>query len=325
MKEFWVNQNKSIDITVSERNAISVVRSCAMLMIVLCHLLQAYGNNLAWLFNAGVQVFFVLSGYLYGHKYIADWRKWFSARIRKLYIPVALFSVVMLTVMKFVCSEPVKLLNYVSYLLDIQAFRGGYNGLSHLWFMTAIAVCYATTPLLQRFKKFAPYLLLILLVANALIYMMLKKDIACFTWISLYSAGYCYARLGRFRKYALCFFSVLFVLLTCCLNWEVILQYDNVLNKAWHGVAGVVFCLLGIKTFSRLPVARLMPAIAPFDKYSFYIYITHHIFILGPLALIPHISSTYLAISLVVVSTILSTTALVMATNYINNKIIKTS
>lgn len=39
--------------------------------------------------------------------------------------------------------------------------------------MTAIAVCYATTPLLQRFKKLAPYLLLILLVANALIYMML--------------------------------------------------------------------------------------------------------------------------------------------------------
>lgn len=191
--------------------------------------------------------------------------------------------------------------------------------------MTAIAVCYATTPLLQRFKKFAPYLLLILLVANALIYMMLKKDIACFTWISLYSAGYSYARLGRFRKYALCFFSVLFVLLTCYLNWEVILQYDNVLNKAWHGVAGVVFCLLGIKAFSCLPVARLMPAIAPFDKYSFYIYITHHIFILGPLALIPHISSTCLAISLVVVSTILSTTVLVMATNYINNKIFKTS
>ena len=211
MKEFWIKQNKSIDITVSERNAISVVRSCAMLMIVLCHLLQAYGNNWAWLFNAGVQVFFVLSGYLYGHKYIADWRKWFGARIRKLYIPVALFSVVMLTVMRFVCSEPVKLLNYVSYLLDIQAFRGGYSGLSHLWFMTAIAVCYATTPLLQRFKKYAPCLLLILLAANALIYMMLKKDIACFTWISLYSAGYCYARLGRFRKYALCFFFVLFV------------------------------------------------------------------------------------------------------------------
>ena len=318
-------QNKSIDITASERNAISVVRSCAMLMIVLCHLLQAYGNNWAWLFNAGVQVFFVLSGYLYGHKYIADWCKWFGARIRKLYIPVALFSVVMLTVMKFACNEPVKLLNYVSYLSDIQAFRGGYNGLSHLWFMTAIAVCYVTTPLLQRFKKFAPYLLLILLVANALIYMMLKKDIACFTWISLYSAGYCYAGLGKLRNYALCFFSVLFVLLTCYLNWEVILQYDNVLNKAWHSVAGVAFCLLGIKVLSRLPVARLMPAIAPFDKYSFYIYITHHIFILGPLALIPHISSTCLAISLVVVLTILSTTALVMATNYINNKIIKTS
>lgn len=50
-------QNKSIDITVSKRYAISVVRSCAMLMIVLCHLLQAYGNNWAWLFNAGVQVF----------------------------------------------------------------------------------------------------------------------------------------------------------------------------------------------------------------------------------------------------------------------------
>lgn len=191
--------------------------------------------------------------------------------------------------------------------------------------MTAIAVCYATTPLWQRFKRLSPYVLLITLVINALMYVVLKKDISCLTWVSLYSVGYCYARLGKLRNYALCFFSMLFVLLTCHLNWEVVLQYDNVLNKAWHGVAGVTLCLLGIKALSHVDLARFMPMVNPFDKYSFHIYITHHIFILGPLALIPHISSPCLAISLVVVSTILSTAALVMATNYINNKIVKTS
>ena len=37
-----------------------------MLLIVACHYLQYYNNGLAWWLNVGVQVFFVISGYLYG-------------------------------------------------------------------------------------------------------------------------------------------------------------------------------------------------------------------------------------------------------------------
>lgn len=47
---------------------ISFVRMIAMCMILLCHVFQEYGNELAWWFNVGVQIFLVISGFLYGGK-----------------------------------------------------------------------------------------------------------------------------------------------------------------------------------------------------------------------------------------------------------------
>ncbi len=64
-----------IPISDEESKAISLVRIMAMFSIVLCHVFQAYNNSLAWRFNVGVQVFLVLSGYLYGHKEISGWCK----------------------------------------------------------------------------------------------------------------------------------------------------------------------------------------------------------------------------------------------------------
>lgn len=81
----------NIPISKVESNAISIVRVLAMLAIVLCHFLQAYDNKWAWVLNAGVQVFLVLSGYLYGHKEVGNWRKWFISRFVKLYVPLYIY------------------------------------------------------------------------------------------------------------------------------------------------------------------------------------------------------------------------------------------
>ena len=52
--------------------AISVIRFIAMLLIIFCHILQYYGNDLAYLLNVGVPIFFCVSGYLYGGKEIKN-------------------------------------------------------------------------------------------------------------------------------------------------------------------------------------------------------------------------------------------------------------
>ena len=52
-----------------EKNAsISLIRMVAMSFIIICHIFQTYGNELAWWFNVGVQIFLIISGYLYCSK-----------------------------------------------------------------------------------------------------------------------------------------------------------------------------------------------------------------------------------------------------------------
>lgn len=48
--------------------SISLIRLCAFCMIFTCHILQYWGQELAWWFNIGVQIFLCISGYLYGGK-----------------------------------------------------------------------------------------------------------------------------------------------------------------------------------------------------------------------------------------------------------------
>ena len=38
-----------------------------MVSIVTCHFMQSLGNHWAWVFNIGVQVFLLMSGFLYGY------------------------------------------------------------------------------------------------------------------------------------------------------------------------------------------------------------------------------------------------------------------
>ena len=57
---------KNDRITVSESRALSIIRVFAMMLILSCHIAQFYGLRIAFLLNVGVQLFFFMSGFLYG-------------------------------------------------------------------------------------------------------------------------------------------------------------------------------------------------------------------------------------------------------------------
>ncbi len=105
-------------ITVGQSHAVSVLRVLAMTAILVCHILQSYDNQWAWVLNVGVQIFLVLSGFLYG-------RIWFSSRLRKLYVPFVLFAVLCLGIMKAFTETSVKLRDLIVYLFDMQGIFGG--------------------------------------------------------------------------------------------------------------------------------------------------------------------------------------------------------
>ena len=113
--------NKSL--TAQESCAISYIRVLAMCSIVLCHFLQALDSNWAWVFNIGVQIFLLISGYLYGHKYIEGWISWFCKRFIRIYVPFALFFIAVLPV--YAVSEKITAKQIIVYLLDLQGILGG--------------------------------------------------------------------------------------------------------------------------------------------------------------------------------------------------------
>lgn len=60
-------------ITKSSSSGITWLRALSMISIVICHLAQFYQNNMSQVFNVGVQIFIIISGFLYGCKTIENW------------------------------------------------------------------------------------------------------------------------------------------------------------------------------------------------------------------------------------------------------------
>lgn len=89
----------------SESAAIVYLRSIAMISIVVGHLFQSLESSLIYVFNVGVQVFLIISGYLYGHRMIVGWRHWFTKRFLKIYLPYLLFILVVMPLLFVLTKE----------------------------------------------------------------------------------------------------------------------------------------------------------------------------------------------------------------------------
>lgn len=63
--------------------SVSVIRLFAMLMIISCHILQGLNNKWAFWVNVGVQIFFFISGFLYGKKDIDNIKTFYVGRLKK--------------------------------------------------------------------------------------------------------------------------------------------------------------------------------------------------------------------------------------------------
>lgn len=291
-------------ISLKKSNAISIVRIAAMLSIVLCHIFQSYDNPLAWRFNVGVQVFFVLSGYLYGHKVIDNWLKWFWNRAKKLYIPCFIYCLVALSVLNFVVQQPVTIYDYIT----IRAV----DGLSHLWFMKAIFLCYLITPVLSYLRKWSLgiYILLILCGMTEFCFFHVQQEY--FSWMWLYAMGYFFPLLKAYIQKVL---FVVFGLLAIFVSVLMEMPHDLILIDIWHYTCGLALCLIPIALFSM--VGGVNPVIKKFDAYSFPIYITHHIYLVGPLSLATVFGSPWIAISVALILTALSSITLKLISDYV--------
>lgn len=129
--------------------SISFLRMTSMIFIVTCHFLQYYGNELAWWLNVGVQIFFFVSGFLYGHKEDVVSIDFIIKNFKKILIPYFCFLLPVIGLYAVFAKENLTLSLVRKTLLCASTIKG----IGHLWFISYILFCYLITPYLYMICK----------------------------------------------------------------------------------------------------------------------------------------------------------------------------
>lgn len=131
-----------------------------MLSIVVGHLLAFYHINTYQFGGIGVELFLLISGFLYGEKAVSaniSWFKWLKKKIQRIMIPMWLWSIIVLAGIFCVTNEfetgiipcffGIQGLNFI-FPFSLQV----YPGLAHTWYLTVLLLFYPLVLLLNQKK-----------------------------------------------------------------------------------------------------------------------------------------------------------------------------
>lgn len=109
---------------------------------------------LGQIFNVGVPIFFILSGYLHGQKETPKNKlKWYGRKLHRLLLPLYIF-VAALAAAYLAAGLPIDLSIWGQTIIPICGLTQKYiPGCGQLWFLTHLLICYLLTPLLQEHTR----------------------------------------------------------------------------------------------------------------------------------------------------------------------------
>ena len=277
--------------------SISLIRLISIIFIITCHMMQYYNFFLAWWFNVGVQIFFCISGYLYGQKKSIFPLNFYKRRFKKIlhpyWITVVIFGVVEVAFFR----NDFSIKHFIGALLCRTTISGG----EHLWFIPVILMCYVITPLLNavRARKASNGLKdVIITVLITTLFFGLFASYFNPAWMSCYVLGFWIGVNKQEHFFGEDVFLVIFGILAIPLNLIQaylsyllkpefisgrIYAYWSDYNHVWLGI----FIFLALMTITRNVrwgvKSRKVLDLA--DRYSYETYLVHQFFILGPISL----------------------------------------
>lgn len=287
---------------------ISLLRFTAMLSIIACHITQYFGLLVCEYLNIGVQVFLLIAGYLQGlhqRTYNMTYVRKLSSR---LLIPYHLCLVFILIAYAVTDQFPT-LLRIVSSFLCLQWFVPGIPKLGHLWYITCILMCYSITPILwklsghKRMRNAMIALCTVVSLALVAAGIWLDKLYYVLHYLLMFAAyiyGFAFARslCGNWKLLSVLAFVLTVVRVAGCDIYALpSLDFIIPIQRLLTAQALVVSCM---QLVPLSPLKHALPAkiLAFGDVYSYCIYLTHNVFILGAFSLTTHTPSLILNIAL---------------------------
>lgn len=138
--------------------SIKIIRITATLMIFLCHTVFLFGNTIgltAQFFNIGVDIFIIISSYLFSSRGSLNSSpyRWYKKRLLRIFIPYYIYLIFVFIAYAFTNTN----IAFTTILESIFLLNGITEdylpGAAHLWFLTFLLICYFLTPLLYKIKK----------------------------------------------------------------------------------------------------------------------------------------------------------------------------
>ena len=267
--------------------------------------LSFFNFEIAFWLNGGVQIFFFISGYLYSMKKEMYDMNWFQKQLKKIVMPYLILLLIVL-IADFICfnkTYSIKVL--LQNILCLQGFTYCIDELTHTWFISYILLSYLITPFLSEFDfngiselKFLikiSFLSVFLLLLEVLgIVNIHIPYLLCYIW-GFFFYSYYKENDYKFNK------LIIILLILFCLtlpirlnvqynlfdffNLELFRNYSYITISINHNFLFILLFLILLSLFDYIKINSNNFLIF-FDRYSYYIYLTHQIFILNDFSLL---------------------------------------
>lgn len=268
------------------------------------------GGMLGQIFNIGVPIFFILSGYLHGQKSAPKNRlKWYGRKLRRLLLPLYIFLAILAAFYLFT-GLSIDLSIWWQTIVPICGLTQKYiPGCGQLWFLTHLLICYLLTPLLQehaRLKKRGIVLMSVIWLAACVLLAYTVPPIWCTLLNSLlsYAVGFYVLPHLLHRKYH---YGLLLgiAFLSCCCRLAFRRFFDG---TPFYNSVATELCSLALalsiiaflfrlgELFEAAANSSVKSCVAALGKRTYEFYLVHYIFLTGPLK-VKNLQSGFLSIA----------------------------
>jgi peptidoglycan/LPS O-acetylase OafA/YrhL len=305
--------------------SISTIRALAIGLILMCHIFQGFNHFLAWWLNVGVQIFLFMSGFLFGGKRISDWKYWYKKRAVRLLPSYYIFLTIVCILHYFVLGDDFFGKVFLYHVSLIHYYTNiSIPGIEHLWYISVIATCYLLMPLLQymRFKSFIFFDIFILICLPLLLllsgYLLSFPSIELSFNVFTFTLGYAIASAYKESPSTKVVFSILVISLFLILIrglFQIAMPLGiNLLKKIYTIVvlcskpliASAIFLSLYAYIKKLRINSRPQRVIKYIDTYSYELYLTHQLFILGHFSVLFITKSVTVNVILCILASMLS-------------------
>ncbi len=143
-----------------KNNAISFIRVLAMLSIIAGHWCTYKGVNDYNLGGIGVEIFFLISGYLYANKIIDSNKRWIIGRYKRVIVPLWI-TIALYVFIAAIFARAFDGMPLLMYVFNVQGIKNIFynlkyttiSGLAQTWFLTVLFISYFLMLALKKQKK----------------------------------------------------------------------------------------------------------------------------------------------------------------------------